>query len=73
MALTRPPKAAELKALVELFESQLARYRQDRPGAEKLRAVGESPRNTELDVAELAAWTGVCSVLLNLDEAITRS
>ena len=27
---------------------------------------------TELDVAELAAWTVVANVLLNLDETITK-
>ena len=73
MALTRPAKSTELRALVELFESQLARYQKDRPAAEKLLAVGESPRNSKLDVAELAAWTGVCNVILTLDEAVTRN
>jgi hypothetical protein len=73
MALTRPGKPAEIKALVELYESQLARYQKDRPAAEKLLSVGESPRDPKLDIADLAAWTGVCNVILSLDEAVTRN
>jgi len=73
MALTRPAKPTELKALVDLYEAQLARYQKDRPSAEKLLAIGESPRDAKLDVAELAAWTGVCNVILSLDEAVTRN
>ncbi|MGV3724804.1 MAG: DUF1553 domain-containing protein, partial [Actinomycetota bacterium] len=68
MALTRPGKSAEIKALVELYEAQLARYQKDRPAAEKLLSIGESSRDPMLDVTELAAWTGVCNVLLSLDE-----
>ena len=41
------------------------------PGDQML-AVGESPREGKLDQAELAAWATVCSVILNLDEAMTR-
>jgi hypothetical protein len=73
MALVRPPKSAEVQALVALYQGQLERYQKDRPSAEKLLGVGESPRDQRLDVTELAAWTGVCSVLLTLDEAITRN
>ena len=38
----------------------------------KLLAVGESPRNPRLDVAELAAYTTVASVIFNLDETVTK-
>jgi len=37
-----------------------------------LLTVGESPRRTKIDAAELAAWTTVASTILNLDETITR-
>lgn len=73
MALVRPPKSAELEALLALYQGQLERFQKDRGAAEKLLSVGESPRNEKLDVAELAAWTGVCNALLTLDEAITRN
>ena len=40
--------------------------------AKKLLAVGEAPRDEALDPAELAAWTMVASVILNLDETMTK-
>jgi hypothetical protein len=33
---------------------------------------GDSARDSALDVSELAAYTGVASLLLNLDEAVTK-
>ena len=41
--------------------------------AEKLLKVGESLREAKLDTVELAAWTMVANVLLNLDETITKN
>jgi hypothetical protein len=58
--------------LRNLYQTQLAAFRRDRPAADALLAVGESPRRTRLDAAELAAWTMVASTILNLDETITR-
>jgi hypothetical protein len=47
-------------------------YAADKPAAEKLLKVGESKRNEKIDAVEHAAYTGVCSLILNLDEAITK-
>jgi hypothetical protein len=38
-----------------------------------LLGVGDAPVPAGLDPAELAAWTSVARVLLNLHETITRS
>jgi hypothetical protein len=35
-------------------------------------AVGESPSSNSLNCVEHAAWTVLCSTILNLDEALTR-
>ena len=40
--------------------------------ADRLISTGESPKNTEYDAVEVAAYTALANVLLNLDEAITR-
>ncbi len=72
LATARRPTAAETGVLRELFDRQLAVYRRDRSAALKLLEVGESVRDTRLDVAELAAWTMVASTVLNLDETITK-
>ena len=37
-----------------------------------LLAVGESPRDESLDMAEHAAWTVVANVVLNRDEFLTK-
>ena len=71
-ASSRPATDAEVRIMVQGFERRLAQYRADRPSAEKLLAAGESPRDKSLDTAELAAYTTAASVILNLDEVITR-
>jgi hypothetical protein len=72
LATARKPTRPELNVLRTLLEGRLKAYRQDHRGALKLVAVGESPRNPRLDVAELAAYTTVASVIFNLDETITK-
>ena len=50
-----------------------AEYTADPKAAEAILSVGISPRPKDVDVAELAAWTSVSRVLLNLNETITRN
>jgi hypothetical protein len=47
-------------------------YRADRNAALQLLHVGARPMPKDLDSADLAAWTSVARVLLNLHETITR-
>jgi hypothetical protein len=72
LATARKPTGKELKVLRTLLDGRFKVYRQDRQAALKLLSVGESPRNRKLDVAELAAYTTVASVIFNLDETITK-
>ena len=72
-ATARAPSAQEMAVLKKVYDAQLEVYRADRPAADKLLKVGESPRDEKLDASELAAWTTVASVILNFDETITRS
>ena len=72
LATARRPTARETVVLRDLLRQQLTTFRGNRPAAEDLLRVGESPRRTRLDAAELAAWTMVTSTILNLDETITR-
>jgi hypothetical protein len=73
LALSRQPSDEEIRVLLAVYEDQLARYRKDPAAAKKLLSVGESPRNEKLDPAEHAAWTGVASLILNMDETITKN
>ena len=72
LAVARPPHADEHAALTTLYDRALERFRNDRDSAVKLLAIGRSPANSEIDSAELAAWTIVCTTLLNLDETISK-
>ncbi|MCI0377716.1 MAG: PSD1 and planctomycete cytochrome C domain-containing protein [Gemmataceae bacterium] len=72
LATARTPSDKELGVLRGVLEKQLARYRQNEEAALKLLSVGESPRDARFAPAELAAWTMVSSVILNLDETITK-
>jgi hypothetical protein len=70
--LSRHPKPQELSVLKNIHTQQLDRFRQDEPAAMKLLKVGESPRNEQLNAIELATWATLSSILLNLDEAVTK-
>ena len=68
----RPPRAPETKRIVQLFEAQLVHYRQHEDAARKMATVPLGALPKEMDATELAAWTVVASVLLNLDETLTK-
>ncbi|HTU24883.1 MAG TPA: PSD1 and planctomycete cytochrome C domain-containing protein [Pirellulales bacterium] len=71
-ALQRAPRAEELVTIAELLSQQLAAYRADPQAAAALVKTGNAPLAESLDPAELAAWTHVARVILNLHETITR-
>lgn len=73
LCIARPPATQELAELVQLFEANLQRFRQDTAAAASLIAVGESAPDASLDPAELAAWAVVANLLLNLDEVLTKN
>ncbi len=73
LATARMPTEREQAVLVRLYEQQRAAYAKDPATARKLLRVGEAAANDKLDVVELASWAMVASVVLNLDETITRN
>ncbi len=58
--------------LVDGFHHHLDRYQSDRRAALSLVSLGEYPRDETLDVAELASYTMVANLILNLDGTITK-
>ncbi len=72
LLLSRAPSAAEAASLLELLDEQQKRFASDPESAASLLKVGESPVDAELPADELAAWSVVTSVLLILDETITK-
>lgn len=71
--LQRKPSADEMKIMTELFAKHLAEYKKEPGDAEALLKTGLAPMPAGLDRSELAAWTHVARVVLNLHETITRS
>jgi hypothetical protein len=70
--LGRVPKADEEAVLRNTYLSQLANFLKDPCAVEELLRVGESSLPEQTDPAEVAAMTAVASVLLNLNETITK-
>lgn len=70
--LQRNPTADELSTIQILVEKRLHEYRNDEKSAQQLFNVGLFVIPDGLDKAEVAAWTHVARVLLNLHETITR-
>jgi len=71
--LQRDPTASEQQAIEKLIQKHRQAYESKPAAADELLAVGLSPLNKELNNVELAVWTHVARVLLNLHETITRS
>ena len=72
LALARAPDAAERALMLELLAAERARFAVDREAAAQL-TTSAVPRPIEgPDTAELAAWTVLANVILNLDEFVTR-
>jgi hypothetical protein len=54
------------------LNAMLAAYRRDEAGARSLLAVGASKPDSSIPAVELAAWTAVANIILNMDETITK-
>jgi hypothetical protein len=73
VAVSRAPDASEKRIMLSLFDEARERFKNGAAAAAKLLEVGDSPRDQNLDTGELAAWTVLASILLNLDETITKN
>jgi hypothetical protein len=71
-ATARAPRPEEVKILCAGLERHLGHYRRDRLAALQLVKAGEAAWDERLDAAELAAYTAVANLILNLDEVITK-
>src|SRR5262249_13421737 len=70
--LVRPPRPEELSRLVQLFEEAKAALASDGRKANQLATMPLGPVPAGMDVTELAAWTVVANVVLNLDETVMK-
>jgi hypothetical protein len=72
ICLTRAPSAPEIASLQRLYQQTLEWYSHDLTAARKLATDPLGPIAVGEDPVELAAWTTVGNVLLNLDEMLMK-
>jgi hypothetical protein len=73
LLLSRPPTDKELTIVTGELAKHAERYAKKPEDAAKLLAIGDRKANPKLKADEVAAWTLVASMLLNLDETLTRN
>ena len=72
LATARPVKSHESEVLLDTFQQFQDSYHKDPEAAVQFLSEGESERDKTLDPPELASYTGVASLILNLDETVTK-
>jgi hypothetical protein len=72
LATARLPTPRELAVLKQAYARELREFQSNPDRAREYLQVGESRRDSRIDPAEHAAWTGVASLILNLSEMITK-
>ena len=73
LVLTRKPNPREAATLEKTLGQLLAKFKADPEAAKQLLSVGDSEVNTQLDPGEQAAYAMIASLLLNLDETVTKN
>jgi hypothetical protein len=68
----RISKSEESAILVDAFSQNLKQFKSKPEAALRYVSHGEYPRDPQLDVSELAAYTSVASLLLNLNETVMK-
>ncbi|MBM3845046.1 MAG: DUF1553 domain-containing protein [Verrucomicrobia bacterium] len=71
-ATGRPPTKAELDVLKESLAVQRAAFMGKAEEASKFLKVGNFAATSDATAEELAAWSAVASMILNLDETLTK-
>jgi hypothetical protein len=68
----RSPRTEEQQILEEALRKYRLNFQRDSAAAEQLAKIGEFPRDAELNVAELASYTTLTSLIMNLDEVVNK-
>ena len=71
--LARAPEALEADVVSKALAQFAERYQKDPASAQKALRVGESPVRAGMSEPELAAYTLIANLLLNLDETVMRN
>ncbi|HYG77814.1 MAG TPA: DUF1553 domain-containing protein [Planctomycetota bacterium] len=72
LVLARVPVDEQVKSLVTLYQSELESYKKNADAAKKMATMPLGPAPAGMNEAELAAWTVVANILLNLDGVLMK-
>ena len=72
IVLARLPGDSEQATLQEILMHARTHFTTNPTAAEEFLSLGNSPRDTSLRPTDLASWSAVMSVLMNLDESISK-
>jgi hypothetical protein len=72
LCLARPSNPEQVKQVVALYTDELSRYKKDTIAATSMATDPLGPLPPGCDAADMAAWTVVSNVLLNLDGVLTK-
>ncbi|MCW0219738.1 MAG: DUF1549 and DUF1553 domain-containing protein, partial [Prosthecobacter sp.] len=72
LCVSREPSAHERATLQTLYNEALTHFRQDAESALQMATEPLGPAPEKVDIPELAAWTTVANVVMNLDEFVMR-
>ena len=72
LCTAHPATPLAREVMLETYDAQLQVFQADPKAALALLATGESGRDESLDPAQHATWTVLASMILNLDETLTR-
>ena len=72
LCLCRQPRAEQVREVRAMFQKEREYYRKDTKSALSLATEPLGPLPMGMDAAELAAWTVVANVLLNLDAVLMK-
>ena len=72
MATGRTARQTEIDLLAKRLAKLQAHYARNLESVKELLSIGEAKPNPTLDGVQVAAFTGITSLILNLDEVITK-
>ena len=72
-ALLRPASEVEVQLFAKFVNQTRTDFENDSEAAKKLIGIGELPPKSETEPSELAAWTMAASMIMNMDEYVTKN
>ena len=73
LAVSRKPASSERQVLKQFLTRMRRQYQSDPASAKAIATIGQAAPAADLNAVEVATWTAVARVLLNMSETITRN